>query len=100
MNEKKFKNKIESQNKIILRQSEQIKTLNAQVAKLKLEIEKKDNIINSVAFLKDELIQKNKDIDKHREEYRVLINELRKMKEIFNQEIYKGKWWLVKLLIR
>lgn len=100
MNEKKYKNKIESQNKIISRQSERIEFQNAQIAKLKLEIEEKDNIINSVASLKDELIQKNKDIGEYQEEYKKLINELRQMKEILNREVYNGKWWLMKLLIR
>ncbi len=100
MNEKKLKKKVELQEKLISRQSEQIEKLNAQVAKLKLEIEERDNIINSVSSLRDELIQKNKDIDKYREKYRVLIDELRKMKEILSQEIYKGRWWLVKFLIK
>lgn len=100
MNEKKLNKKVELQEKLISRQSEQIEKLNVQIAKLKLEIEEKDNIINSVSSLRDELIQKNKDIDKYKEEYRVLIDELRKMKEILNQEVYKGRWWLVKFLIK
>lgn len=100
MNEKKLKKKVELQEKLISRQSEQIEKLNAQIAKLKLEIEEKDNIINSVSSLRDELIQKIKDVDNYKERYRVLIDELRKMKEILNQEVYKGKWWLVKFLIK
>lgn len=100
MNEKKLKKKVELQEKLILRQSEQIEKLNVQIAKLKLEIEEKDNIINSVSSLRDELIQKNKDIDKLKEEYRALIDKIRKMKEILNQEVYKGRWWLVKFLIK
>lgn len=100
MNEKKYKKKLESQNKIISRQSEQIESQNVQIAKLKLEIEEKDNMINSVASFKDELIQKNKDIDMYKKQLKELIDEVRKMKEILNQEVYKGKWWLVKLLIK
>lgn len=100
MNEKRLNKKIELQKKLISRQAEQIESLNSQVAKLTLEIENRDNIINSVSSLKDDLIQKNKDIDKCKEKYRVLIDELRKMKEILNQEVYKGRWWLVKFLIK
>lgn len=100
MNEKKLNKKVELQEKLISRQSEQIEKLNVHIAKLKLEIEEKDNIINSVSSLRDELIQKNKDIDKYKEEYRVLIDKIRKMKEILNQEVYKGRWWLVKFLIK
>lgn len=100
MNEKKYEKKYKLQEKLVSRQSEQIEKLNAEIAKLKLEIEEKDNIINSVSSLRDDLIQKNKDIDKYKEEYRVLIDELRKMKEIINQEVYKGRWRLVKFLIK
>lgn len=100
MNEKKYKKKIESQNKIILKQSERMESQNAQIAKLTLEIEEKNNIINSVASLKGELIQKNNDIDKYKKEYKELISELRQMKEILNQEVYNGRWWIVKLLIK
>ena len=100
MNEKKYERKYKLQEKLVSRQSEQIEKLNAEIAKLKLEIEEKDNIINSVSSLRDDLIQKNKDIDKYKEEYRVLMDELRKMKEILNQEVYKGRWRLVKFLIK
>lgn len=100
MNEKKYNKKIENQEKMISRQSEQIELLNAQIAKLKLEIEEKDNMINSIAYLKDELIQKNKDIDKYKEQFKKLIEELRQMKKIINLEVYKGRWNLIKFLIR
>jgi len=100
MNEKKYKKKVELQEKMISRQSEQIENLNAQIARLKLVIEEKDNIINSISSLRDELIQKNRDIDKYRKEFKELIEELRKMKEILNQETYKGRWRLIKFLIK
>lgn len=100
MNVKRYEKKIKSQQKIISIQSEQIENLNVQIAKLKLEIEEKDIIINSISHLRDELIQKTKDIDEYKENYKKLIDELKKMKEILNQEIYKGKWWLVKFLIK
>ena len=100
MKEKKYEKKIELQEKIISRQSEQIEKLNAQIAKLKLEIEEKDVFINSVASLKDELTKNISDVKKYKKEYKELIDELRKMKEIMNQTIYNGKWWIVKFLIR
>ena len=100
MNENKYKNKIKLQEKMISIQSEQIENLNAQVVELRLKIEEKDNIINSVSDLKDELIQKNKDIDKYKEEYRGLVDELRQMKEILNQTVYRGRWRIIKFLIK
>lgn len=99
MNEKNNK-KIESYKKMILRQSERIKSLNLQVDKLKLELEKKDEIINSVADLREELSQNVSDIKSYKEQYRELVEELRKMKSIVNQEVYNGRWNIVKFFIK
>ena len=100
MNEKRYKRKFEFQKNIVSRQSEQIKTLKFQIEKLKLDIKEKDEIINSVAPLKNELSQNVAEIKKYKEQYRVLIDELRKMKEIINQEVYRGRWKIVKFLIK
>lgn len=100
MNEKKYEKKYELQNKVISRQSEQIATLKAQIKKLELKLEEKEQIINSTSFLRDELIQNVDEVKKYKKEYEKLISELRKMKEIINQDVYKGKWKLVKFLIK
>lgn len=100
MNEKKYKNKIELQQKTISRQQQQIADLELQVRNLKLEIEEKNMIINSTSSLRKELSENVAKIKKHKEEYHRLIEELRKMKEILNIEVYKGKWKLVKFLIK
>lgn len=97
MNEKK---RIKFQNELISRQLEQVESLKSQISKLELELQKKDDIINSVANLKDELIKDISEVKKYKDEYKKLIGELRKMKEILNQTAYKGKWRLVKFLIK
>lgn len=100
MNEKNYKKKLDFQQKMISRQFEQIESLKSQVEKLKLNIEEKDKIINSVAPLRDELTRNIEDVKKYKKEYEGLIKELRKMKEIVNQEVYKGKWRLIKHLMK
>lgn len=100
MNEKRYKRKFEFQKNVVSRQSEQIEALKSQVEKLKLEIKEKDEIINSVAPLKNELSQNVAEIKEYKEQYRALIDELRKMKKIINQEVYKGRWWFIKFLIK
>jgi ABC-type phosphate transport system auxiliary subunit len=100
MNEKSYKKRLEFQQQIISRQSEQIEDLKLQNEKLKLKLKEKDNIINSFAHLKDELVQSVAEVKEYKKEYKGLIDELRKMKEIINMTVYKGKWWLVKLLIK
>lgn len=100
MNEKKYEKKLEFQQNTISRQLKQIEELKSQNEKLKLELKEKDKIINSVASLKDELTQSANEVKKYKEEYKELIDELRKMKEILNQEVYKGRWKLIKFLIK
>ena len=97
MNEKK---RLEFQQKMISRQSNQIDELEEQVRSLKLELEEKNRIINSTSDLREELIKDAAECKKCKEEYKKLINELRKMKDILNIEVYKGKWRLIKFLIK
>lgn len=93
MNEKSYQKRFELQQKMISKQSEEIK-------RLKLELEEKDKIINSVVTLKKELTENVEEYKRLKNEYKSLINQLRKMKDIMNQEVYKGRWWLIKLLLK
>ena len=67
---------------------------------MKKQVQEKDEMINSVAFLKDELSQNVEEIKKYKEEYKNLIQELEQMKNILNEEVYKNRWWLIKFLIK
>lgn len=100
MNEKQYKKRLDFQQKIISRQSEQIESLKLEVEKLNFECQKKDDIINSVSSLKNDLTKDIEDIKKYKGEYKRLIEELRNMKKILNQDVYKGRWNLVKFLIK
>lgn len=100
MNERNYKKKFEFQKKIISRQLGQIESLNAQIEKLKLECEKKDNIINSINSFKDELEKDVFEMKKHKKEYIELIKELKRMKDIVNQEVYRGRWKIVRWIIK
>ena len=100
MNENKYEKRIEFQQKMISRQSKQIEELESQVRNLKLEIEEKNKIINSTSSLREEMAKNVADIKGYKIKYKELIDEVRKMKDGINQEVYKGRWWLVKLLIK
>ena len=100
MNEKRYEKRLEIQNKMISHQSKQIEDLELQVRNLKLEIEEKNKIINSTSSLRDEMAKNVEDIKGYKMKYKELIDEVRKMKDGLNQEVYKGRWWLVKLLIK
>lgn len=100
MNEKSYKKKLDFQQKMISRQSNQISSLKAHIEKLEKQIQEKDELINSVEFLRCELINNVNEIKQKKNEYQTLIEELKKMKNILNKEVYKGRWKLIRLLIK
>lgn len=100
MNEKNYKKRLDFQNQMISRQSQQIDILKSKVEKLEQKLKEKDGIINSVAPLRNELNENIKATKKYKEEYKKLIKELKQMKGIVNQEVYKNRWWLIKYLIK
>ena len=100
MNEKSYKKRLDFQQSMISRQLKQIEDLKLQNENLKLECKKKDEIINSIAPLREELAKNVEKVKKHKKELKELINELRKMKDIINRTVYKGRWWLIKILLR
>lgn len=100
MNEKKYEKRLNFQSQLIARQSKQIDDLKKKNEKLENECRKKDEIINSVDYLRNELTKEVSEVKKRKEEFNRLISELREMKSIVNQEVYKGRWRLIKLLIK
>lgn len=106
MNEKKYKKRyekrLEFQQKIISRQSEQIEKSNSEIENLKNKLIEKDKIINSIEPMRKEMAENLKEQKRLKNEYKSLIDELKKMKEIVTQEVYKSSWrWkLIKFLIK
>ena len=100
MNEKNYKKRLDFQQKMISRQSEQLEDLKLQVEKLEQKLKEKDGIINYVQPMRIEMTENIKEYRKLKNEYRRIIDELKKMKERMNQEVYRGKWRLVRWLIR
>ena len=85
---------------MIARQSKQIEELELQVGKLRLDIEEKNRIIDSVTPMREELKQNIAEAKKYKNEFKKLVDELKQMKEIINQEVYKGRWKIIKFLIK
>lgn len=102
MNEKKKKTqkRLKFQEKMIARQSEKIESLTSQIEALKLECKRKDEVINSVAPLKEELTNNINEIKEYKREYGELVGDLRKMKTVMNQTVFKGRWRLIKFLMK
>lgn len=86
MIENRYKKRYETQIKIVARQREEIASLKSKIEELERECEKKDELINSVEPLRDE--------------FQRLIDELKEMKTIANKKLYKGRWKIIRFLIR
>lgn len=95
-----YKKRYEFQKKVNARQSEEIESLKTQIDALVAICDEKDKVIESVDFLKSEFTENVDELKKKKNEYDALIEEIKKMKNIINQTVYKGRWKLVKFLIK
>jgi chromosome segregation ATPase len=107
MNEKNYEKRLNFQKEIISRKSsenqllkQEIERLNQEIEKLNQKLKDKDEIIHSIEPLRREMEDNIKEHRIRKNEYKDLIEELKLMKEIYNQEVYQGRWKLVKPLIK
>lgn len=101
MNSNKRKDrKINTQSRIIERQMDEIESLKKKVSTLEISCEEKDEIINSIDSLRIEMQEVIDDIKSKGEVYDRLIEELNDMKKVMNEEVFKNRWKLVRLLIK
>lgn len=100
MNGNSYKKRFEFQSKMITRQSEQIELLKLEVQKLEQKLKEKDEIITSVEPMRKEMAENIKEYKRLKNEYKKSVEELKKMKKIINQTVYKGRWKLIKFLIK
>lgn len=95
-----YKKRFEFQKKINLRQSEEIESLKTQIDALVAICDEKDKVIESVDFLRTELTENVNEIKKKKKEYEQLIDEIKNMKKVMNQEVFNNKWSLIRFLIK
>ena len=99
-NSTKSQKKQDIKSKIIKRQADEIKSLEEEVANLKAACEEKDKIIDSVSPLREELQSLIDEAKSKMVDYDNGVEEVKRMKKIFDEELFNGKWSLVKLLIK
>ena len=100
MNKKNYKKKYEFQKRMASRQASQIEELKIQIDELKKICKEKDEVIDSVGLLKNELTEDIADFKKQKDEYKKLVIELKKMKRVINETVFKGRWKIIKFLIK
>lgn len=96
----RYEKKYETQKKIVLRQLDEIEKLKSSISELEIDSEKRTELIDSITDIRTELYEVIDDLSERREEYTRLIEDLRQMKMVMNQTVFKGKWGLIKLLLR
>jgi hypothetical protein len=96
----RYEKKYETQKKIVLRQLDEIEKLKSSISELEIDSEKRTELIDSITDIRTELYEVIDDLSERREEYTRLIEDLRQMKMVMNQTVFKGKWRLIRLLLR
>lgn len=99
MNTKKNR-KSNMKSRIIKRQIDEIDSLKKKIADLEIDCKEKDEIIKSIDTLRVDFKETIDDIKRKGEAYDKLIDELTEMKKVMNEEVFKGRWNLVRLLIK
>lgn len=105
MNKKKkktnrYEKKYDTQKKIVLKQLDEIEHLKSIISDLEIDTEKRTGLIDSITDIRTELYEVIDDLSEKREEYSRLVEDLRQMKMVMNQTVFKGKWKLIKLLLK
>lgn len=88
------------QSRIIKRQRKEIERLKEEIASLQYECRMKDEMIESFDDARYDMKNAARDISSSRDEYARTVKELREMKRVMNQEVFKGRWFLIKLLMK
>lgn len=100
MDRKISNRKFQSQKKTIMRQVDEIEKLKHEIESLQIDCNKKDSMINSVNEIRQEFYQVIADLKSKREEYDTLIADLKQMRQVMNQTYFKGKWKLIRFLLK
>ena len=90
----RYEKKYETQKKIVLRQLDEIEKLKSSISELEIDSEKRTELIDSITDIRTELYEIIDDLGEKREEYTRLVEDLRQMKMVMNQTVFKGKWKL------
>lgn len=94
------KKKSDLKSQIIVRQIDKIDALQKTVSDLKIDNAKKDEIINSINALRNDLFTTVNELKDKSERYDELLAELIQMRSVMNQTVFKGRWKLIRFLLK
>ena len=94
------KNKSDLKSRIISRQIDKINSLQKEISSLQIDNVKKTKLLNSINSLRDELFNTVNELKNKSNKYDELICELMQMINVMNQTVFKGRWKLIRLLLK
>ena len=94
------KNKSDLKSRIISRQIDKINSLKKEISSLQIDNIKKTELLNSVDSLLNELFNTVNELKNKSNKYDELIGELMQMINVTNQTVFKGRWKLIRLLLK
>lgn len=97
---RKNNKKNDFKNQIIKKQIDEIESLKQMISELEIDCDGKDRLINSINNLRSVLLETIDDLREKGNEYDKLINELREMKMVMSQTVFKGRWKLIRWLLK
>lgn len=92
--------KQDAKSRTIQRQAAQIKDLKREIERLETLCREQEETISSTARMHDEMASLVSELKGKVKEYDSHIDEIKKMKAIFNKDLFKGRWNLVKFLVK
>lgn len=96
----KRKNKSDIKNRVILNQIDKIDKLQKVISDLEISCAEKDKVIESINDIRDNFLGIINELKEKKEEYDTLISDLTEMRKVMNQTVFKGKWKLIRLLLK
>lgn len=96
----KTNKKSDVKSRIIKKQSNEIESLKAKISELQISCEEKDELINSIEHLRNDLQATIEDLKKKGEEYDRLNADLMQMRKVLGQTVFKGRWKIIKWLMK
>lgn len=96
----KDKLKSEFKDKIIERKNNEIESLKELISNLQITCEEKDGIINAVDGFHKELNKIIDELKESKKEYDSISKELFEMRKVMNQTVFKGRWKIIKWLLK
>lgn len=100
MNTGKRNRKSNIKSRIIERQTNEIESLKKRISELEIDCDEKDELISSIDSLRVEMEQIVEDIKSKGEVYDKLVGELTEMKKIMNEDVFKGRWNIIRFLLK